>query len=348
METTKMTELATTQETSHELAITPQGAMAAKEIEGALIIARRFPRNADDIRARALESCKRPRFAAMVRYSYPRGGGQVEGPSVYLARELARQWGNIRYGVDVVHDDEEIRTIRAWAWDLETNTKRQSDATFKKLIYRKKGGWTHPDERDLRELTNKHGETTVRNCLLHILPPDMVEDCLEEALNTLRNDAAKDPAEARKKLVLAFRGIGITAEQVETYLGHKLAVVTPEEIANLRAIWKSITDGNSRWSEYVDTAAKKEEVSVSMDDLTAKQPEPQGDFALDPGPNEPTAAVARRDEYMSGIDGMDDPDTLDSMRKQVLADQTIDDAGRKTVIEAIAKRVRKIEGRKTG
>ena len=280
--TTESTALATRQEQSGELAATPQQAMAAKEIEGAIILARRFRRSEDDARARLLHSCKRPKFAAMVRYSYPRAGAQVEGATVYLAREAARVWGNIRYGFDIVHDDDEIRTVRAWAWDLESNTRRQIDATFKKLIYRRKGGWQAPDERDLRELTNKQGETAVRNCLLHLLPPDLVDDALEDSLKTLSSDAAKDPMEARKKLVLAFRGLGITALQLEQYLGHQLALITPDEIANLRGVWKSIADGNSKWPEYVQTedasgtGAKTEASGVTMDDLiSSQQPPPQ-------------------------------------------------------------------------
>jgi hypothetical protein len=267
---TETTALATRQEQHGELAITPQQAMAQKEIEGALVFARRFPRSEDDARARLLDSCKRQKFADMVRYSYPRGGAQVEGPSVYLAREAARLWGNLRYGFDIVHDDAEIRTVRAWAWDLETNTRRQIDATFKKLIYRKKGGWQAPDERDIRELTNKQGETAVRNCLLHLLPPDLVDDAIEEALKTLRNDAAKDPAEARKRLVGAFRAIGVTAAELERYLGHGLEVITPDEIADLRGVWKSISDGNSKWAEYLRTEEPvATQTGATMEDLTS-------------------------------------------------------------------------------
>lgn len=287
---TETTDLATREKQRGELAITPQQAMAQKEIEGALIVARRFPRNEDDARGRLLDSCKRPKFASMVRYSYPRGGSQVQGASVYLAREAARVWGNIRYGFDIVHDDEEIRTVRAWAWDLETNTKRQIDATFKKLVYRKKGGWTKPDERDLRELTNKQGETAVRNSLLHILPPDLVDDAMEVSLKTLSSEAAKDPAEARKKLALAFRGIGVTAEDLETYLGHKLAQITPDEVADLRGIWKSIADGNSKWHEYMadKEPEKPAQSGATMEDLAAKTPE--GD--ADGKPQEETGAPA--------------------------------------------------------
>jgi hypothetical protein len=176
-----------------ELAVSAQQAMARHEIEGAIVIARRFPRDEEAARARVMASCSRPTFAALATYAYPRGGKTVEGPSVRLAREIARSWGNLRYGCDMIHDDPETRTVRGWAWDVETNTRESQDATFAKLIFRKQGGWIVPDERELRELTGKHGSLCVRNCLLHVLPPDLIEDALATAARTLRDPTAARP-----------------------------------------------------------------------------------------------------------------------------------------------------------
>jgi recombination protein RecT len=100
-------------------------------------------------------------------------------------------------------------------------------------------------------------------------------------------------------------------------------------------------------SQVIDVPSEPVETKSDQlaDRLAASDPndgtsglEPEGDFALQA---EPTAN--RRDQYMGAIDGMDDLKLLDSMRKQVLADTTIDDGGRKTVVDAIAKRVRKLE-----
>src|SRR5262249_52625590 len=134
---TEETALATRDEFSMELAPSAAVEAARQEVQAAVIVAKRFPRNEDAAFQQLMKSCARPTFAGDVTYSFPRGGSTVTGPTVYLAREFARLWGNIRHGCDVVAEDEEERTIRAWAWDLQTNVKVSHDVTFKKLIQRK-------------------------------------------------------------------------------------------------------------------------------------------------------------------------------------------------------------------
>ena len=250
--------LSTQEEFSTELAPTAAAEAAKQEVQAAVILAKRFPRNEDAAYAAIIRSCKRPTFAGDVSYSFPRGGSSVTGPSIYLAREFARVWGNIRHGVDVVADTPGERTIRAWAWDLETNVKVSADATFRKLIQRKdrKTGetkWVEPDERDLRELTNKHAALAKRNCLLELLPSDMVEDAQDQAVKTLKNRAAEDPDGLRKILITSFGELNVPIEQIEKYLGHPIAQSSPEELVDLRSIYKSIKDGNSKWTEYLPT-----------------------------------------------------------------------------------------------
>src|SRR3990167_2886315 len=59
--------------------LTPTGAAAEKqfEIQSAIVIAKRFPRNEDTAYAKILHACKRPAFADEVAYSYPRGKKKV-------------------------------------------------------------------------------------------------------------------------------------------------------------------------------------------------------------------------------------------------------------------------------
>lgn len=283
--TTEETALATRREESTELAITAQQAMAEKEIEASIIVANRFPRNEDAVYERVMKSCSRFNFAAMACYSYPRGGQQIQGPSVNLARETARLWGNIRYGAEIVHDDETSRTVRGWAWDVQTNARESQDATFRKLIYRKKTGWQTPDERDLRELTNKHAAIAVRNCLLHLMPPDLIDDAIAAAKRTLKSDAGRDPDEARKRLVRAFLALGVSVGDLELYLGHPLRQITAAEIADLRGVYKSILDGNSLWKEHIGAVttdvteaapgqSKSDALAEQLREQTGAEPEP--------------------------------------------------------------------------
>jgi hypothetical protein len=267
------TPLSTSVSSTMELA--PSAAMMEKqtEIQGAIIVARRFPRNEEAAFERLIRSSRRTSFAEEAEYSFPRGGTTVTGPSVSLAREAARLWGNIRYGLEVVLDTSEERHIRGWAWDLETNTKVAAEDYFAKLIQRKgKGGpvqWVKPDERDLRELTFRRGAILVRNCLLQLLPRDLIEDARSQCRATLAKDAAQDPDSARKAILRAFSEINVSADQLQAYLGHPVGQSTAEEIAELRAVYQSIKDGNSTWSEYVET--KREETAAATATTGASQ-----------------------------------------------------------------------------
>ena len=271
------TGLATRTEQTFELAPTSGAAEKQFEIQSAIVIAKRFPRNEDGAFQKLMKAAGRSSFADDAAYSFPRGDAKVEGPSINLAREAARVWGNIRYGLEIIRDDEESRQIRGWAWDIETNTKTTAEDDFKKLIYRKKGGWIKPDERDLRELTNRRGAILIRGCLLQLLPKDLIEDAMDRCKATLAKGAQQDPEGARKKIILAFSELNVTPEMLEKYLGHGLAECSPAELAELRKVYKSIADGNSTWAEYVEPSKKEpEKGKVDLGDLKPGKEENRG------------------------------------------------------------------------
>ena len=241
-----------------ELATTAAASSAQHEIQSAIIIARKFPRNEEACFQKLMRAAMRPSFAQDATYSFPRGGVDVTGPSVNLAREAARLWGNIRFGLYIVRDDDETRLIRGFAYDVETNTKVEVEDDFKKLIQRKaregpeKGRtiWVMPDERDLRELTNRRGAILLRNALLQVMPKDLIEDALYQCSKTLETEAGKDPEGERKRLLVDFMALHVTVEMLEKKLGHPFAQSSSKELAELRGICKSIQDGHTTWAEY--------------------------------------------------------------------------------------------------
>lgn len=229
------------------------------EMQSAIVAAKRFPRNEQQAFVKAINSFTRASMAEAAMYNFPRGGKTVEGPSVDCARELARVWGNIRYGLRVVTQDSERLHIKAYALDLETNTYVEAEDEFSKLIQRKdkytgETRWIQPDERDLRELMNRRGAIAIRNCILQILPSDLVDDVLKTAKGTLQKDAGNALEKSRedvvKALVVAFDRIGVSVGMLETYLNHKLDVITAAEVADLRAIHQSIKEGVAKREEY--------------------------------------------------------------------------------------------------
>jgi len=307
------------------------------EIQSAIVVARRFPRNEDQCFQKLMRSCQRSTFADDASYSFPRGGATVSGPSVNLAREAARVWGNIRYGLEIVRDDEQSRQIRGWAWDLETNTKVSAEDDFSKLIQRKgKNGqpttWVRPDERDLRELTNRRGAICLRNSLLQLLPKDLVEDALQKCKETLRVQAQQDPDSARKKIILAFSELNVTPVMLEAKLGHPLAEASPGEIAELRSIYKSVSDGNSTWAEYVRSKEPEQPPAAGLADLTDKLKQETAPTATEPV-TEPAPTGPRAVPPPSVIDetplttaaAQAEPMTLEEIKTRVAAAQFVSD-----------------------
>lgn len=230
-----------------ELQIAPSTAMAIREVEASIIVAKRFPRSIDECWAKLMQSCKRQSFAKKASYSYPRGGTQITGPSVNLARIAGQCYGNIRYGVDITRDDDENRSIVGWAWDVENNVRASYPDHFKKLIFRKKGGWVVPDERDLRELTNRRGAIVVRNALIHVMPNDFIEDAEAMCLKTLK-DNIKDPEGEKKHLILEFDKIGVSVEMLTSYL--KTDKWGPDNLVTLQGILTAIGDGSGKRDDY--------------------------------------------------------------------------------------------------
>ncbi len=249
------------------------------EIQARVFSAKKFPRDEEKAYSRLMNSMTRLTMAESAEYSFPRGGKAVTGPSVDLAREGARCWGNIHYGLRIVSSTDQKIHIRGFAVDLETNTYAEAEDEFKPLIQRKIPGtketeWRTPDERDLRELINRRGAICVRNALLQILPPDIIEDARKRANETLQQAAdgslSANREDTIRRMVLNFDKIGVSKEMLEEYLTHPLSLITGEELSELKRIWKSINDGQTKREEhFVFPISESEKVSIK-DRVVAK------------------------------------------------------------------------------
>jgi hypothetical protein len=269
--------------TEHEAGAVAAVAREEAELKGAIVSARHFPRNEADAFAKLTRSAQRPSFARGARYLFPRGGRDIEGPSVKLAREAARCWGNIRYGVRLVSLDDKFVHVKGWALDLETNAHVEMEDKFERLIFRKKTGWTKPDERDLRELINKRGAICVRNAILQIIPPDIIDEMMVTVRKTIV-DAAKDIIKedkdaAVRTIVVAFDAFGVKTGMIETYLGHNLETITPEELTDLRAVYTAINDGQAKVADYFKNGGRETSEAASELDAAAQETAKMEEFA---------------------------------------------------------------------
>lgn len=217
-----------------------------------LWLAQNKPRAEATCYAKMITAMGRATMAERATYSFKRGKGNVSGPSVTLARELARIWGNVRYGFRIVEASPDYTHIRAYAHDLESNAFIEAEDRFERLIQRKdyqtgKTHWVEPDERDARELLNRRASLLIRNCILQVLPGDLVDECVNEAARTMKKAAAGELSQNRddavRRLVATFHKLGVTQEQIERRIERPAAQVSEEQLVDLRSVLGGIREG---------------------------------------------------------------------------------------------------------
>jgi len=234
---------------------------AIAETQGAMIIAKRFPRNQIEATDRIEQACSRPGLAETALYSYARGGTEITGPSIRLAETLAQNWGNLQFGIRELEQRNGESTIEAFAWDIETNVRQVKVFQVAHKRHTKKGSYDLSDPRDIYELTANQGARRLRACILGIIPGDIIEMAVKQCEQTLKAKADTSP-EALKKLCDAFLAFGVTKDQIEKRIQRRIDTITPAQIVSLRKVYNSLKDGMSTaadWFEPATTDAPKAE-----------------------------------------------------------------------------------------
>lgn len=241
---------------------------AAQEAQGAMVIAKKFPRDEDTAYLKIRESCKRKALAEVAMYAYPRGNTTVTGPSIRLAETIARYWGNLDYGIVELEQRHGESIMEAYCWDMETNNKVKRIFTVKHFRQTKAGGYALTDPRDIYELTANQGARRLRACILSVIPGDIIDGALDQCDETLTKDV--EPIGDRlRKMLEAFQVLGVTKEMVEKRLGHNLDVTTETEILQLRKIYTSIKDNAADRAEFFEMPQSQSKTDSLKEKLKA-------------------------------------------------------------------------------
>lgn len=226
------------------------------EVQSAVVMARRFPRDQRKAMDRILTDCTRITLANAALYAYKRGSEIVSGPSIRLAESIARSWGNLTFGIREMSNEGGASQVEAFAWDLETNTR--ASKVFQVKHARKAQGSikTLTDPRDIYELVANMGARRMRACILAIIPGDVVEAAVVQCELTQTNQAGS-PKEQVEEMLKAFEAIGVSRELIAKRLGHKPEASKAAEILNMRRIYRSIVDGIAKPSEFFEIAEEE-------------------------------------------------------------------------------------------
>lgn len=314
-------------EFSGETAGTVLAETARAQVEARFVMSRRFPRDIMQVRQKMLAACARPRFAEKAIYRKPVGDKKIEGASIRLAEEAARCMGNLDTAVITIYDDRDKRIVIVEATDLEANLRYPMTVSVEKTVERRKlrEGQLSKGQRinsygdivylveatddDVLNKANNLISKALRNCILRLVPGDILEEAMDACRATMRNRDAKDPKAELKRMTDAFSNeFGITAGLISEYLGHGVDQATIDDIQELREIFTTMRSGETTWKDVMATRDERRE---------PKEPElPAGGEGTPAATTQTPAAAASAAASASGST----PPAAAGQRKPNLAD----------------------------
>lgn len=261
---------------------------AIAEVQAAMILARRFPRDEQDCLDRMMVSFQRKGLAETALYSYSKGGTAVTGPSIRAAEAIAQCWGNIQFGIRELSQANGESTVEAFAWDVQSNVRQVKIFQVPHTRYTKaKGNTKLNDPREIYELVANQGARRLRACILGIIPSDIVEQVVDQTEETLKASADTSP-DAMKKMMEKFEPFGVTKEMLEKRIQRRMDAITPAQVVGLRKVFNSLKDGMSKASDWFEDIKEEKPVGASaqtiMERFTEKpKEEPEAAACLECG-----------------------------------------------------------------
>lgn len=217
----------------------------AQEVQAAMVVAKHFPRDQRAAYARITDACARPTLAEEATYEFSRGGSKISGPSIRLAECIAQNWGNIDFGFTELERKNGESTVMAYAWDLETNTRQSRVFTLKLQRDTRQGSYALTDERDIYELIANQAARRVRNCILSLIPGDVIDAAIRQCEVTMKNQAQGVPIEQRRAdTVAAFAEYSIAPEMLAAFCQKQgVDFLDEADLKKLRRAYTSLRDG---------------------------------------------------------------------------------------------------------
>ena len=256
-------------------------ARAVAEVRAAVMVAQSCPRDLGRAVAEMEDACSRISLAERAFYRVPQRG---EGPSVHLARELARIWGNADYGVKETRRDDAngVSEILAYAWDVQTNAR--STRSFVVPHQRMKAGQRQAlvDLMDVYLNNQNVGARAVRECIFSVIPTWFVDQAQRICRSTLEHGEGRPLAERIDEMVAVFGAqFGVKVGQLEARLGKGRAAWGPGDVAAMRITFRSIQAGETTVADEFGADGPSRE-TFAAPASTEPEPEPETGEQLTP------------------------------------------------------------------
>lgn len=276
-------------------------ARAIAEVRAAVMIAMDRPRDRTAAIEEMREVCGIRGLADRAFFRVRRGAEYVNGPSIHLARELARIWGNINFGVkELARDDVRGQSeLLAFAWDMQTNAR--SEVAF--IVPHVRGSGDKRKNltgtQEIYENNASFAGRRLREVIFAVLPVWFREEASTRCYETIeRGEGSKPLVQRIADLRGAFSELGVTAEQLERKRGRRIDDFLADDIAALRIVFGSLKRGEVTIAEEfsIDEPASRPTGS-KLDALEAAtvtgEPQPHSPAGASNGQSQSTERSSR-------------------------------------------------------
>lgn len=226
-----------------------ESARAVAEVAAAVRVAQDNPRDITKALDHMRQACKQSALANRAFYSLPRAGGRVEGSTVHLARELARCWGNIDYGIRELRRDDAagVSEMQAWAWDQEANVRSTRSFIVPHARMARKERQPLTDLGDIANNNNSVAARSVRETIFTVLPVWFREEAETIATTTLQDGGGKTHDQQVADALSHFADSwNVTQAQLEERLERPVSEWTSQDLGGLRVLSGEMSRGEKR------------------------------------------------------------------------------------------------------
>ena len=230
------------------------------EIDVQISTAKAFPRSLTMFIQKATSMATlTEEIAASCSYALPRGGKNLEGPSVRLAEIVCATYGNIRSGARVISNDGKTITAQGICHDLETNNCVTVEV--QRTILDKNG---RPFKHDMQVVTgNAACAIAFRNAVFKVVPAALAQEIYDRAREVARG-TAETLVVRRDKAIKYFRELGVKDAEICNVLGIiKIEDINLDHLQTLSGMRAAIKNGESTVKELFEPVTD----AIAVDDL---------------------------------------------------------------------------------
>ncbi len=253
----------------------PAIAREVAAVQTQMAVAQMFPRNIGDVQRKIDSACSRLQLASSATYSFARGGTDIKGPSIRLAEALINAYGNAKAGFEITAQTETESTVRAYAFDMETNVQMERTFVVPHRRDTRSGSYLLTDSRDIYEAVANQAARRVRACILAIIPSDLQEYAVQKCVETETANVHITP-DTLTKLVAAFEEYGVTKAQIEAFIQRNLEAITTSQYLRLKSIYTALRDGVAKPESFFKATELSDEekspVNASIENESINSP----------------------------------------------------------------------------